>query len=104
MRMSERLYTYNTFYAVNGVINHKTQEMDKNTKRKRGKNSTNLAFFLLFLVHKLNINNRKYQNSDHISAVYLFMKYSICAAKFYFIFVEFLFFVCLPYMPAFLYK
>lgn len=51
--------------------------MDKTAEQQWERNSTNLAFFSLKLVYKLNINNQKYQNSDHISAVYLFIKYSI---------------------------
>lgn len=64
------------------ITRHKScKEAKKKRNGQNGRavreNSTNLAFFSLELVYKLNINNQKYQNSDHISAVYLFIKYSI---------------------------
>jgi hypothetical protein len=62
-------------------INHKKHELNKSQKERE--NSTNLAFFFLFS-YKLNINNQNTRISDHISAVYLFIKYCACASDFFF--------------------
>lgn len=72
-------------YTRDDEINHKKQEMNK---RKQRENSTNLAFFSLLFSYKLNINNQNTKISDHISAVYLFVKY--CEA----------FFLSCPFIPV----